>query len=228
MAIELYWFSGSPFAWRVMLALEVKGLRYQSHLLEMSKGEHKTAEYLALNPRGMVPTLRDGAVVVRESVAMLAYLDRRYPEEPLFGRTAEEAALIWQEIMECTSYIERFDDFILPIYRGQADKDDKDDKDQQVRAVIPLIDRELDRLERTLARSPWLAGAALSAADLSVYPFVRSLVRAAEKPAAARFEHGFLPIARRRPAVAAWMAAIEALPGYDRTFPPHWRAAHPS
>ena len=37
MAIELYWGSGSPFAWRVMLTLEVKGLAYESKLLEFSK-----------------------------------------------------------------------------------------------------------------------------------------------------------------------------------------------
>jgi len=39
MAIKLYWGSGSPFAWRVMLTLEVKGLAYESKLLEFSKGE---------------------------------------------------------------------------------------------------------------------------------------------------------------------------------------------
>ena len=60
MAIELYWGSGSPFAWRVMLALEVKGLAYQSKLLEFSKGEHKTPAYLKLNRRGKFPTLKDG------------------------------------------------------------------------------------------------------------------------------------------------------------------------
>ena len=52
MAIELYWGSGSPFAWRVMLTLEVKGLKYESKLLEFSKGEHKTPAYLQLNPAG--------------------------------------------------------------------------------------------------------------------------------------------------------------------------------
>ena len=96
MAIELYWGSGSPFAWRVMLTLEVKGLTYDSKLLEFSKGEHKTPAYLRLNPRGKVPTLKDGEFVVYESIAIMAYLDRKYPDPPLFGKTAEEAGLIWQ------------------------------------------------------------------------------------------------------------------------------------
>ena len=67
MAIELYWGSGSPFAWRVMLTLEVKISTYESKLFEFSKGEHKTPGYLRLNPRGKVPTLKDGDFVVYES-----------------------------------------------------------------------------------------------------------------------------------------------------------------
>ena len=105
MAIELYWGSGSPFAWRVMLTLEVKGLAYESKLLEFSKGEHKTPAYLQLNPRGKVPTLKDGDFVVYESLAMMAYLDRKYPNPPLFGKTPEETGLIWQTISECESYL---------------------------------------------------------------------------------------------------------------------------
>jgi len=40
MALEVYWGSGSPFAWRVLLTLEVKRLDYESELLEFSKGDH--------------------------------------------------------------------------------------------------------------------------------------------------------------------------------------------
>lgn len=57
-----------------MLALEVKQLKYTSRLLEASKGENKAPEYLKLNPRGTVPTLKDGDIVVRESLAIMAYL----------------------------------------------------------------------------------------------------------------------------------------------------------
>ena len=80
MSIELYWGSGSPFAWRVMLTLEIKGLPYQSKLLEFSKQQHKAPEYLALNPRGKVPALKDGDFAVYESLAIMAYLDRKYPQ----------------------------------------------------------------------------------------------------------------------------------------------------
>ena len=87
MAIDLYWGSGSPFSWRVLLALELKGLSYNSHLLHFDLQEHKAPQMLAMNPRGRLPVLRDGDYVVFESVAVLYYLDRKYPEPPIFGRS---------------------------------------------------------------------------------------------------------------------------------------------
>ena len=135
MAIELYWGSGSPFAWRVMLTLEVKGLAYESKLLEFSKGEHKTPAYLQLNPRGKVPTLKDGEFVVYESLAIMSYLDRKYPTPPLFGANAEETALIWQAISECESYFASAGDKVVrPLFFGKGL--DKVDEIQQAAQTI--------------------------------------------------------------------------------------------
>src|SRR3954470_18066619 len=77
MGLELYWGSGSPFAWRVMLTLEVKRLSYESKLLEFSKSEHKTPSFLRLNPRGKIPVLKDGDLVLYESLAIMAYLEKK-------------------------------------------------------------------------------------------------------------------------------------------------------
>src|SRR5262249_47894544 len=104
MAIEVFWGSGSPFAWRVLLALEYKRLPYTSHLLQFSKQEHKSHEMLALNPRGRVPVLKDGDYVCFESLAILYYLDLKYPQPPLFGRTPEEAGTIMRVICEYENY----------------------------------------------------------------------------------------------------------------------------
>ena len=94
MAIEIYWGSGSPYSWRVLLALAYKRLAYDSHLLQFSKQEHKSPQLLRMNPRGRVPVLKDGDYVVFESLACLLYLDRKYPDYPLFGTSAEEAGTI--------------------------------------------------------------------------------------------------------------------------------------
>jgi glutathione S-transferase len=221
MSLEIFWGSGSPFSWRVLLALEVKAVPYQSKLLELSKRQHQSPEFLALNPRGKIPLLRDGELVVSESLAIIAYLDRKFPDPPLFGRTPAEAARVWQAALECAYYLDGpVDRFILPLYFGTSAEPAKQ---AEIRAAMPAITAELDRLESNLRARPHVALETLSAADLVVYPMVRSLLRAAEKPAAAAFDHGFTPLAERYPRIAAWMGRIEALPGYERTFPPHWR-----
>ena len=219
MAIEIYWGSGSPFSWRVLLALEHKQVEYQSHLLQFSKGEHKSPDYLALNPRGEVPTLRDDTVVVRESIAILAYLERRFPDRPLFGATPAATGAVWQRVMESALHLDgTADAFILPIYFGRLEAEA-----DQVRAAVPLIHTELGRIDSALGQRHWLCGEALSAADIATYPMVRSVLRAASKPTAVGFEDGLAQLGQRYPAVGAWMARIEALPYYERTFPPHWR-----
>ena len=75
MAIDLWWGSGSPYSWRVLLALEHKRLPYDSHLLQMSLQEQKAPQMLAMNPRGRLPVLKHDDYVVFESVAILYYLD---------------------------------------------------------------------------------------------------------------------------------------------------------
>src|SRR5579871_2895408 len=106
VAIEVWWGSGSPYAWRVLLALELKRLPYVSHLLQFSKQEHKSPPMLALNPRGRVPVLRDGDYVCFESLAILYYLDLKYPQPPLFGSSPEEAGTIMRVICEYQAYTE--------------------------------------------------------------------------------------------------------------------------
>ncbi|HTX05040.1 MAG TPA: glutathione S-transferase family protein, partial [Steroidobacteraceae bacterium] len=106
MAIDIYWGSGSPYAWRVLLALEYKRLHYTSHLLQFSKQEHKSPQMLHLNPRGRVPVLKDGDYVCFESLAILYYLDLKYPAPPIFGRSPEEAGTIMRVICEYQAYIE--------------------------------------------------------------------------------------------------------------------------
>jgi glutathione S-transferase len=79
MAIDFYWGSGSTPCWRVALALEFKGLTYNSHLLHFDLQEHKSPQMLAMNFRGRLPVLRDNDYVVFESLAILYYLDRNTP-----------------------------------------------------------------------------------------------------------------------------------------------------
>jgi len=219
MAIELYWGSGSPFAWRVMLTLEIKKLPYESKLLQFSTGENKTADYLKLNPRGKVPTLKDGDFALYESLAIMAYLDRKYPEPPLFGKTPEQTGLIWRTISECESYLVSANDKVVrPIFFGKGL-----DRVQEIEQAAQTIRQELKSLDERLGPDNWLVGSQISAADIAVFPALQLVLRAAVKDAARPFNLGLLPLAQTFPNLAKWAQRIEALPNYQRTYPPHWR-----
>jgi len=217
MSIELYWGSGSTPAWRILLALAAKKLPFTSHLLSFSKRETRTPEFLALNPRGKVPTLKDGDLVINESLAILAYLDRAYPEVPLFGRTAAETGAVWRHVMEFESHGNPVIGAVArPILFGTLADDEA-----KVREGLPAVIAELDGLEKNVSDG-FLVGGALSAADLVWFCGLQQLLRAATRPAAARLELGVWPMGARWPAIVRWAANIEALPGYDATIPPHW------
>ena len=219
MALEVYWGSGSPFAWRVMLTLEVKCLTYQSTLLEFSKGEHKASGFLKLNPRGKVPVLKDDDLVLNESLAIIAYLDKKYPDPPLFGTSPQETGLIWRAIMETEAYLlSAGDKVIRPVFFSKGL-----DETAKIQQAAQAVREEFKRIDRELSNSPWLVGEKLSAADISLFPLVQTILRAAGKDAAKPLQLELLPLADTFPNLSEWVRRIEALPGYERTYPPHWK-----
>lgn len=64
----------------------------------LCQGEHKTEEVLALNPRGQVPTFKDGDAVVNESPAIVIYLEGKYPEKSLLPSDPVEKAKVGQNL----------------------------------------------------------------------------------------------------------------------------------
>ncbi len=219
MALELYWGSGSPFAWRVMLTLEVKGVPYESKLLEFSKEDHKSSGYLRLNPRGKVPTLKDGEFVLYESLAIMAYLDRKYPDPPIFGKTPQETGQIWRSISETESYLGLAGNkLITAIFFGKGLE-----KPDELQAAAATMREELSRLDTALAHSDWLVGSQVSAADIALFPLIQLILRAASKDAAKSLNLGLLPLGQSYPNIAAWVRRVEAIPGYEKTYPPHWK-----
>ncbi|HSN72591.1 MAG TPA: glutathione S-transferase family protein [Steroidobacteraceae bacterium] len=223
MALDLYWGSGSPYAWRVLLALEWKRLPYESHLLQFSKQEHKSPQMLKLNPRGKVPVLRDGDYVCFESLAILYYLERRFPEPPLFGRDPEEAGTIMRVVCEYQSYAE---EHINRIARAIF-FDGPESRVDEVTRAMHAVAGEARTIEGRLAKSEWLVGATFSAADAVVFPGIQMLLRALSRPEAGELRSRLLPLELNYPAIASWIERVQALPGYERTVPPHWRAGMP-
>jgi glutathione S-transferase len=223
MAIELFWGSGSPYSWRVQLALEYKRLAYESRVLQFSKQEHKSPQMLRMNPRGRVPVVKDGDYVVFESLACLLYLDRKYPEPPLFGTTPEEAGTIMRVICEYQAYAEaQVTQIVSAVFLDTLDEDL-----EEVTRAMHLVAGEARTIEGRLSKSDWLVGEQVSAADIVVFPSIMLLLRAMEKREAGELRSRFLPIDITYPAIARWIKRVEQLPGYDRTYPPHWRDGPP-
>ena len=219
MALELWWGSGSPYSWRALLALEYKKLPYESHLVQFAKQEHKSPQLLQMNPRGRVPVLKDGDYVCFESLAIIQYLDRKYPDPPLFGHSAEESGTIMRVICEYQGYVE---EHIMKVIYAILFQGAEGHSDEIARAML-LVASEAGTIEKRLSQSSWLVGEEFSAADVVIFPGIQMLLRALDRREAQDLRGRLLPLETNYPAIAAWIARIEALPGYDRTYPPHWR-----
>lgn len=215
MTLQLYAISGSPFAWRVHLALEHKRAPYELKLLSVAKGELKSAEYLALNPRGKVPTVVDGDLVLCESAAIVEYVDERFPDGPrLFPHDAQARARVRQLVRETDAYVFPHDMDLRSELFFKSDPASRD-ADAIARARAGLS-KELDALEARVTRD-WLAGDRLSAADVSLYPFVATFPRFELRQPDLGLS------ASLGPRLGAWRARMQALPYHDKTYPPHWR-----
>ncbi|HEV7432947.1 MAG TPA: glutathione S-transferase family protein [Steroidobacteraceae bacterium] len=211
MAIDLYWGSSSAYCWRVLLALEHKGLDYKSHVLKFDQQEHKAPQLLAMNPRGQLPVLRDGDYVVFESVAILYYLDRKYPEPAIFGRSPEESGVIMRVICEYQAYAEPSLMQIVSHMLYAREPNMGDGAAELMSEAMHRVAGEARTIERRLAQSDWVVGESFSATDMVIYPDIRLLLRALQKPAAHELAARFLPLEINYPALGRWLDRVAAI-----------------
>jgi glutathione S-transferase len=206
----------------VQLALEYKRLSYNSHLLKFDSQEHKAPQMLAMNPRGKLPVLKDGDYVVFESVGILHYLDAKYPSPPIFGVTPEETGVITRVISEYQTYAEpslmKFVGAMMDRRGAQTSTDIAED----IADALFCVGGEARTIERRLTMGNWVVGNHFSAVDMVIYPDIRLLLRALERPAAKALAARFLPLDINYPALAHWLQRVAALPGHERTWPPSW------
>jgi glutathione S-transferase len=216
MSITLYYGSGSPYAWRVQLALEHKALPYEQKLLSFSAGDTRKPEFIALNPRHTVPTLVDGDFVVYESNAITEYLDDAYPGRgaPLFPGDAKTRATIWRLMMEVDNYGTKAIDGVTDYVFWTKPEEREPQKLVDARVAVT---EEFAQMSRYI-KGDFLVGP-LSAADFSLYPLVAFMYRARVKLPDFDADSLLTPELRR------WKGRIEALPYFGRTLPPHWKEA---
>jgi maleylacetoacetate isomerase len=92
--MKLYTYFRSSAAFRVRIALNLKGLVYEPAFVHLPKGEHRKPEYGALNPQALLPTLEDGGRRLTQSLAIIEYLDETRPTPPLLPKDAPGRARV--------------------------------------------------------------------------------------------------------------------------------------
>lgn len=209
--MHFYYASGSPWAWRVHLALEERGLSYEASLLSFSDGDLGKPEYLAINPHGKVPALTDGDLVLYESQAILEYLEENYPARPLLPGDAADRALLRIEELECTIYMAEvfFTLAKLTFFTPEAERDPEAIAERRT-----AVHAELVRAEgrASVRGGDFFMGKPLTRADISWIPFVELAGRA-----------GVELDATTTPWLVAWRDRMRERPAYQKTYPPHWR-----
>ncbi|HJY83259.1 MAG TPA: maleylacetoacetate isomerase [Candidatus Binatia bacterium] len=94
--MKLYNFFRSSASYRVRIALNLKGLPYEYVPIHLRRdgGEQYMSAYKVLNPQGIIPTLEDDGRVLTQSLAIIEYLEERYPEPPLLPRDPADRAIV--------------------------------------------------------------------------------------------------------------------------------------
>jgi glutathione S-transferase len=201
MSVRFYYASGSPYAWRVWLALERKGVPYHLKTLSFDAGDLKTPEFTAINPRRRVPVLVDDDFVLAESAAIVEYIEDRWPNGPaLFANEPRKRAIQRRMVREADHYLA---DIGTRFATAPSEENAKD------------LKQELAQWEGA-ATGDYLTGE-LSAVDLTVYPFMALFLRiAGRRPDFAKSD--FIG-----PHLSGWMDRMRALPIVQHTQPPHWK-----
>lgn len=198
MTMTLWGRRNSANVQKVLWILGELELDYEHVPLGGVHGGNRRADYLALNPNGLVPTLRDGDLVIWESHAITRYLGAEYGSGLLFPIAARERAVVdqWTDWTATTFQPAWISMFWLKV-RTPLEQQDRAAIDQAVTATQHCF----DILEQRLRETPYLGGDALSYADVAA--------------GVAMHRWTTMDVARpSRPAVEAWHARLNNRPAF--------------
>jgi len=191
--MNLYNMELSGNCYKVRLLCALLGLTYESTPIDLLQGEHKTAAFLQLNPRGQLPVLDDEGTIIWDSSAILLYLARRYGGERWLPLDAKAMA----EVMQWLSLSQN--EILYGLARARAVK--KLGRPWDIEQCQALGKQGLTVLEQRLSGHFWLAGEQATIADIACYPYV------------ALAPEGGVALAPY-PSVREWLTRVANLPGY--------------
>lgn len=190
--IRIHGFPLSGHSHRALLFAGLAGIPHESVFVDLAAGEHKTHDFLSLNPAGQVPVLEDGAVVVSDSNAILVYLARRYAPEYLPQDPVAEAEV--QKFLSLAAGDIAFGPAaarLINVFNASLDA-------QRCKLVA---ERVFSYLDAHLAKREFLVEARPTIADVALYSYT------------AHAPEGGISLAPY-PNVRRWLRNIESLEGF--------------
>lgn len=191
--IKLYNFPRSGHAHRVELMLSLLQLPTELIFVDLAKGAHKQPEYLAINPFGQVPALDDQGVILADSNAILVYLAQKYgngrwlPTDPVGAAKVQR----WLSVAAGQIAFGPARARLITVFGAPYNAEE----------AITRAHDLLKVMDHELADRPWLAGNEPTIADVSAYSYI------------AHAPEGNVSL-EDYANVSAWLARVEALPGF--------------
>lgn len=206
--MKLYGYFRSSAAYRVRIALNLKGLAPEALSLHLAKGQQRASDYLALNPQGLVPALvTDEGAVLTQSLAIIDWLEETYPEPPLLPANALGRARVRSVALAIACDIHPINNLRVLNYLTNTLGVSDEQKNGWYRY---WIDTGFEALERRLAREPgtgrFCHGDAPTLADICLVPQVAN---------ARRYKMDLAPY----PTITRIDAACQALPAFAAAVP---------
>jgi len=149
--MKLYTYFRSQASFRVRIALNIKGLKREDSFLHLEKGDQFAAGYTAVNPQAVVPTLIDGNAKLFQSLAILEYLEEKYPQPPILPK--DPLARAWVRGLALINVADSHP-LIVPRIRNYLTTVLKVSDEQRTAWIQHWLGKGLEAMESLIAEHP--------------------------------------------------------------------------
>jgi maleylpyruvate isomerase len=171
--MKLYTFFRSSASYRVRIALNLKGLDYEQVPIHLRRGdgEQFAAAYKAINPQALVPALEDGGHILTQSLAIMEYLNERYPNPPLLPSDPAERALVRSMALVVACEVHPIQNLRVLVHLKRTMNQSEDDLNGWARHWIQLGFSALEQMVVSQPnRGKFCLGDAPTMADICLVP----------------------------------------------------------
>ena len=212
--MKLYNYFRSSAAFRVRIALNLKGLNYDYVSKALTRNEQRAADYLAVNPQGLIPALEVDGTVISQSVAIIEYLNELHPQPPLLPADPLARAQVRSMALAIACDTHPLNNLRVLNYLRQELAQNDDGVNTWYRHWVSEGFRGLElQVEKHSSARRYCFGDSLSLADVCLAPQMYN---------ARRFKCDLTPF----PTLVAISAHLESLPAFDTARPEAQPDAH--